>query len=242
MVSENCSDRNIIQLIKSLEEAAENLATRCLYKVYGGYIKKILAQKVGQSRSDLVVDILTDTILAFFNSIRQNRFELRNDKSIKGYLSQTAKNLLNLEIRALYKGSTKPEKNEHTDEIVAYLLNQMSDEGLKRFKENLSKDPVLQEEVELKRQLLFRQSRVVELSENLKVIAPGEIEQVEAMKTLISELSPLQQQILNAHYHQGIGLATLAENFNMSPEAVRQQHHRSLKKLRNLFTQKKQKN
>lgn len=237
-VLKKCSDERIIQLIITINDEDGNLAVHCIYKMYGQKIKWTLRQKVDPSKNELIEDILTDTILAFFNAIRQRRFELRDDKSIKAYLNRTSRNLLNMEFRSAYKN--QPKQKTEMDDIEKYVLNQMDNEDRINFLKKLSNDTTLQEEVELRRQMIHHKWRVEELHENIPEETKSELERVEEMKKLIEELSPMQQQLLTAHYHQDIGLSTFAQMRNMNPDAVRQQHHRCLKKLRELFNQQKE--
>ncbi len=232
-VLNTCSDERIVQLIITLEQVDGNIAVRCIYKIYGAGIRRFLNQKILTSKVELIEDILTDTILAFFNAIRQKRFELRDHKSVKAYLKRTAQNLLNQEFRAIYKGSQQKEKE--LDDVEKFVLNKMTDEERKGFLQQLAEDTHLQEEVELKRQMIYRKRRIEELDENIEAETKLEIENVNEMKSLMQQLSPLQQHLLMAHYHQDIGFSTYAEIKNMTPESVRQQHHRSLKKLKDLF-------
>ncbi len=236
-VLNTCSDERIIKLIITLENEDGNLAVRCIYKIYGAGIRRFLNQKIQTNKTELIEDILTDTILAFFNAIRQKRFELRDQSSIRSYLNRTAKNLLNQEFRAAYKGSQI--KVETLDKIEKFVLNKMTEEERKDFLSQLAEDTDLQEEVELKRQMIYRRRRVEELDENIEAEIKLEIENVEEMTALIQQLSPLQQHLLISHYHQDIGFSTYAEIKNMTPESVRQQHHRSLKKLKELFKKSK---
>ena len=236
-VLNTCSDERIVQLIITLEKVDGNLAVQCIYKIYGAGIRRFLKQKILTSKMELIEDILTDAILAFFNAIRQKRFELRDHKSVKSYLNRTVQNLLNQEFRAVYKGSQIKDKG--LDVVEKYVLNKMTDEERKDFLQQLAEDTLLQEEVELKRQMIYRKRRIEELDENIEVEIKLDIENVNEMKNLIQQLSPLQQHLLMAHYHQDIGFSTYAEIKNMTPESVRQQHHRSLKKLKELFKKSK---
>lgn len=235
---DSCSDQQIIQLIISLKEDDGNLAVQCIYRVYGKSIKWSVRQKIGPTKEELIEDILTDTILAFFNAIRQRRFELKDENSVKAYLNKTAINLLNQEFRAWYKGQIK--KAIAFDEVDKYVLNLLNGAERKAFSERLAADANLQEEVALKRQMVYRKINIEALPENLPEEAKKEMGMVEEMKALITQLTPFQQNLMSAHYYQGISLATFAENNSMTPESVRQQHHRCLKKLRQLYQQKTQ--
>ncbi len=232
-----CSDEQIIQLIKTLIQKDGNEAVQCIYKVYGKSVISTLKHKISPSKEELINDILTDAILALINAIRQRRFELRDSSSIRAYLNRTARNLLNQEFRTEYKnvGQQKAE----LDRIDKYILNKMTAEEKEDFIQQLANNPHLQEEVELRRQMNPRKWRMEALNENVEVEVKKELEHMEEMKRLIGQLTPLQQELLTAHYHNEIGLSTYAEMRNMSPEAVRQQHHRCLKKLRELFNQYK---
>ena len=208
--------------------------TRCMVRRSNG----CSGRRLTLPKKELIEDILTDTILAFFNAIRQGRFELRDDKSIKAYLNRTSRNLLNMEFRLVYKD--RPKQKTEMDDIEKYVLNRMDEEERKEFLKKLSDGTTLQEEVELRRQMIHQKWRIEELHENIPEETKSELENVEEMKKLIEELSPMQQHLLTAHYHQDIELSTFAEMKNMSPDSVRQQHHRCLKKLRELFNQLKE--
>ncbi len=235
MENQTCSDIRIVQLIISYKAADANLAVNCIYKRYGKRIKWTLQQRVDASQKTLIEDLLTDSILAFFNAIRQGRFEIKDESSINAYLTRTAKNLLNMVFRASYKGEKNRQEESEKNEIENYLAGKLTDEEQMAFNQKLRTDTHLQEQVELKRQTLYHRIWEEDLPENLPTQPQTHFEEVEEMKALIAQLPPMQQQLLVAHYHQGVALTTFAETRKMTSEAVRQQHHRCLKKLRELY-------
>jgi len=52
------------------------------------------------------------------------------------------------------------------------------------------------------------------------------------MEVLLARLSPFETALLQAHYQAGFSLSQIARILNRSPEAVRQIHHRLVKRLR----------